>query len=267
MLLQSSHRKSSRATAESQGNMLLPANRELLMWQVKLHGERSILERLAHLLPTGELVVSQYGDEFFLSSEILEDATGTRDIDAIGKELAKILSGISAVQIEAREEVTSGHLVRADADGGRHIYVFPGTGHFYMSTLNVDAKGTIYRTDGTVEKSSEFARNAVRRAVESALHSDARAKAYRLRGDTELLWSDLYRILEVIETEVPQSKMIEQSWTTKNELERFTRSANSVAVAGDHARHGKERFSAPAKPMTISEATDFIDRLLRLWET
>ncbi|WP_337286430.1 hypothetical protein [Candidatus Methylomirabilis sp.] len=59
--------------------------------------------------------------------------------------------------------------------------------------------------------------------------------------------------------------MYQFSRVTRDEVKRFTRTANSVTTAGDQARHGKERTAPPAKPMPLASARNLIDGLLRSW--
>jgi hypothetical protein len=90
------------------------------------------------------------------------------------------------------------------------------------------------------------------------------AKALRLRDASDLDWVDLYRIYEVIQKDVGHL-MHQLGWASRNELNRFTRTANSVAAAGDKARHGVELTVPPRKPISLAHAQELIDRIMRGW--
>jgi len=90
------------------------------------------------------------------------------------------------------------------------------------------------------------------------------AKALRLRNADNLDWVDLYRLYELIENDVGRP-MHQLGWASRSELDRFARTANSVAAAGDKARHGVERTHPPRKPMTFSHARELIDRIMKAW--
>lgn len=49
------------------------------------------------------------------------------------------------------------------------------------------------------------------------------------------------------------------------DLKRFKHSANSVTVAGDHARHGRELEQPPKKPMTPEEAIAYLNYVAQAW--
>ena len=84
-------------------------------------------------------------------------------------------------------------------------------------------------------------------------------------GSSELDFSTLYRILELIERGAgkPVNKM---GWCAKNQRVRFTATANDPRVGGDQARHAVPPSGSqwPGKPMAIGEARVFIRRMVRL---
>jgi hypothetical protein len=107
------------------------------------------------------------------------------------------------------------------------------------------------------------------RLVQLAHTDTAVAKVFGLLGNKDAFtWVGLYRVHEVIEHDVGGRKaLIKLGWVSDQKLKRFTHSSNSVAVAGDQARHGKETTQPPKDPMSLSEAKTFINRLLDSWFT
>jgi len=83
-----------------------------------------------------------------------------------------------------------------------------------------------------------------------------------LRNADDLDWVDMYRLYEVIQEDVGRP-MHELGWASRNELERFVRTANSPDAAGDKARHGVARTDPPRKPMSLSHARELIDRIVK----
>jgi hypothetical protein len=79
-------------------------------------------------------------------------------------------------------------------------------------------------------------------------------------------WVGLYRIHEVVEHDVGgREALIKLGRVSKQQLKRFTHSSNSVAAAGDQARHGKEITQPPKNPMSLEEAKAFVMGLLTAW--
>jgi hypothetical protein len=62
-----------------------------------------------------------------------------------------------------------------------------------------------------------------------------------------------------------EDAIIAKGWATRSEVRRFKHSANSVAVAGDAARHGVEPTQPPANAKTLAVARPYVDHLLRAW--
>jgi hypothetical protein len=56
-----------------------------------------------------------------------------------------------------------------------------------------------------------------------------------------------------------------ETWSLPSDLNRFKHSANSVQVAGDKARHGKETTHPPKNPMSLDQAAAYLRYLLESW--
>src|SRR6266849_8946952 len=91
------------------------------------------------------------------------------------------------------------------------------------------------------------------------------AKALRLRDDDSRGWVELYRLYEVIESDIGRPVIVANGWVSDRDIGRFKHTANSVEAAGDEARHGKEETDPPARPLSLAEARTLIDRLLSGW--
>jgi hypothetical protein len=75
-------------------------------------------------------------------------------------------------------------------------------------------------------------------------------------------WQTLYKVVEIIKDSArPKLKM----WVSQNELSLFRRTACSPSAIGHAARHGVQEADPPATPMTIKDAEELVQRLLRCW--
>jgi hypothetical protein len=105
----------------------------------------------------------------------------------------------------------------------------------------------------------------IERWVTLGRHDEKVADVLRVWGSRHAGdWSTLFKLKEKIDAAVGGS-LVERGWATKRELERFNRTANSHRILGDAARHGVQTSEPPAKPMTIEQARQLIDRLIRRW--
>lgn len=147
------------------------------------------------------------------------------------------------------------HVARVDEGGLRDLHIFPDAAVIHLSVPPVSLSVT--RSDGTVEVF--LPADPVVEATLKADHSEAVERVLRLRNAPGLQWTDLYRILEAIREDGGAIS------ASKAELTRFEHTANSRRAAGDLARHGHERTDPPPNPMTLREAREFIDRIIRNW--
>ncbi len=90
------------------------------------------------------------------------------------------------------------------------------------------------------------------------------AKALRLLGTREQSWTELYKLYEIVHSDVG-NKVFENGWATRNKIRLFTHTANSAGAVGDDARHAKEELAPPPSPMPLLEAQTLIRRLVMRW--
>jgi hypothetical protein len=78
-------------------------------------------------------------------------------------------------------------------------------------------------------------------------------------------WVELYKVLEIIENDGSINAVREAAGVSKNEIERFTRTADHQRASGVDARHARKKTEPPPKPMTLPEADVMICSLVREW--
>lgn len=76
-------------------------------------------------------------------------------------------------------------------------------------------------------------------------------------------WINLYKIYEIIRDDIGDKEIIKI--LSKNELSRFTGTAQSREQIGDDARHAAKKFIRHPQPMTIKEANELIKKLILEW--
>jgi hypothetical protein len=83
-------------------------------------------------------------------------------------------------------------------------------------------------------------------------------------------------VYEIIRDDISPSgqlskrEFVNRGWCTADELARFVKSANDQTLSGEQARHARETGHSgsqqpPIVPMTLAEAEEFINRLVRQW--
>jgi hypothetical protein len=143
-----------------------------------------------------------------------------------------------------------GRVIREHDDGRREEFVaLSGAAHSRWKAVAALSGGSVTQNSQAEEllaaaRSSRYLRHAL-----------------DLWATDNLTWARLYTILETLEQHLGVQADAAQL-CSKAERGRFTRTANTAEVSGRESRHAPGLFEAPAKPMSLKEATAFIERLL-----
>jgi hypothetical protein len=229
-------------------------------WEVQVSGDSGDLRMLSDSLRGGEVQLVESAEGCVLCASEFESLDSAGLVRDCAIEIVTVLSGSARLALGARKSIGVGAVYRVRADGKRDITVFLKPAVIRLGTLPMTLQVTGANGTTQVKKPAD----PVSRWLTLARKDPAVTKALRLRDAGELSWVDLCRLYEVIEGDVGR-RMHDLGWATRNELERFTRTANSVGAVGDQARHGKDRSPPPPQPMSLSHARELIDRLLRSW--
>ena len=231
-------------------------------WEVVLRGPDHILGELTHAFRGDPDTIVQTNDGFALRSTRFTDVTDAADVRRQATPIVQALSGISKMLLQSEASLAIGSLVEIRPDGTRNIFLELEPAVLRISGGLVSLKVT--HADGSVEERRPS--DPASTWLTKALATPEAARALRLRDKSPLLWTDLYRLFEVIvEGAGGADEVAAAGWASHVQLRRFKHSANSVKTAGDQARHGVEGTDPPADPMTIAEARSLVDILLARW--
>jgi hypothetical protein len=236
-------------------------------WQVQINGRASDLDHLArHLTTADSRVIRDATDGGFLyESAAFAACTDSHEVLSIANSHLAVLSGILNVTRSSDQSLGSGAVLRSHADGRRDVFVaILATAQARIevgdvTAVTTDASGTVVTLPARSTRTVTLAALAHR--------DEAVAKAMRLIAAVDFKsWVGLYRVHEVIEADVGSEHALKRrAWGSAVDMKRFKHSANSVAVAGDAARHGREADTPPRRPMTLDEAVAYVTYLVQAW--
>lgn len=242
-------------------------NTEAPYWEVAIQGHPTDLAYLARRFKASPVVVVKRDDAdgYALRLDEFENCPDSVSVLAAAERQLVLLTGALMLERHAVDPLTAGAVYRKHPGGGKDVFVF------VRDTLRVrmemgDPVVTVTDADGRVVPQPVAEPRSVR--VMRLCTTDAAVeKAMRLVAATDVRsWVGLYRLYEVIEADVGgENALVQRGWSSSRGASRFKHSANSVEVAGDGARHGKEPTDPPAKPMTLDEADLFVRDLLAKW--
>lgn len=229
-------------------------------WSVVITGENCDLEELSKSLNSPEQCVIREGEEFILKSTDFSLLNDANDVRNRADEILSIINGTAMLALGMRKPLVVTHVAKINDDGTRHMFIS------LSCTINLrdSVSVSIIRPDGNIQEIHKG--DAISSWVTAARNDINVAKALRLFGTGIFDWVSLYRIYEVIESDVGGLvKIKDEGWATKKAIKRFKYTANSPAAIGDDARHGKGAIHPPEDPMVLSEAKSLIETILHNW--
>jgi hypothetical protein len=232
------------------------------MWAVQLAGDASDLAVLAQSLTGGDMKVFLDGQEYLLTSDRFAQGDEAKVVRQKADDMLPLLNGACRLGLDIIQSIRAEGVYRLGENGSRDAFVFLEPAVLRFRSLAPTVKLT--HVDGTVEEFHPG--DPVKEWVELALADDAIANVFRILGAGALDWVNLYRLFEIIESDVGGlDAMAANGWATKASMKLFKRTANSPGAVGLEARHGAEATQPPEHPMTISEARALINAIVHSW--
>ncbi len=229
--------------------------------EIQVLGDSADLEILSRTFESDAIAIAKNGDDWVLRARELDDLPDYGAVRVRAKEILTSLSGAARLLIGSESPLAAGTITEYQ-DGksvNKIVEIQPAVGRSRAFPISV----IIGRPDGSseVHHPADRARNW----LTMASRDSAIARALRLRNQEELDWVDLYRLFEVVESEVPIREIVVRGWASEADIRLFKHTANSLTATGDGARHGKETSDPPSAPMQLSSARSFVDVLLQKW--
>jgi len=231
-----------------------------MKWKVRLTGNERGLKTLTESF-TDDPEVFEDDDNFFLWSSQFEDLEDADEVRDTAEEIVRTIRNLGVKDSLRTEELQASHVHEINEDGTEHISVRAegGTvkvraGPVRITTTDEDGNEEVHRpADRTYELTQLAAEDDKVRELVGLLDN----------GDD---WVNLYRIYEYIQANIDgDENIVDRSWWSSNEKDRFKQTANSRDAIGDDARHGQERIPAPADPMNYSDTKALVDSLIQNW--
>lgn len=231
-------------------------------WIVQIAGEKFDLQELSKSLTAPELCIAQEGKAFVLKST---DFNQLKDADTVQNKacgIINLINGAAKLAIGMQKPLAVDHVIKINDNGTRESFISVSN----LGVGRVSVSMSVTAEDGTIKKIHQA--DPIPSWVEIGRNDANVAKVLRLWGVGPHDWVSLYRIYEVVESDVGGfSTIVNMGWVTKSGIKRFKHTANSPGAIGDKARHGARHGKdiPPKSPMTFSEAKSLIETILHNW--
>ena len=238
----------------------------MVKWMAKLKGHKFDLENLEKLCKhsnTNEFSITREVDSFYLNSEDFNSCKDVRDVRKVATEILNKLNGLAKIYFGKFQLVTIDSVTTIDEHGQRKTIYFEEV----VSTMRfkADVKATLIKPDGTEEKLQPQPIKLLEHGFLVAKKDKNVAEALSIFGNLENNWANLYKIYEIVLSDVG-GKIYQSEWVTKDDVNRFTQTAQSVEAVGDNARHyNPKKYKRPENPMSLPEAKALISTILEKW--
>lgn len=229
-------------------------------WEVQLKGDTHDLRELSKSLTDHEYCIIERDGKFFIETARFSSFNTPEVITSDLSNILPILTGAARLSLGGRVPIQVASIARIREDGVRQEFLD------VIETTQIRASSCeeLLRSDGSVEVFNPA--DKVPDWINLALNNTNVAKALRLFGGNEHDWVSLYRLYEVIESDMNGiDNIVNEGWATKSAIKRFKHTANSPGAIGDSARHGKESSEPPMDPMDMGEAAPLVKVILHNW--
>lgn len=220
-------------------------------WLLKLKGQTTDLEEFPHWFPAGDPSAFAERDTFFLTSPRLDPLPDARAVQEAGASILEEASAIVALIWPALVAPTIENIVHEADDGSR-------TTHHVLMAAGASLRIKLGGRHGARIKAGKTDAQWYHAIIQA---SPSLQTALLLWADPTRTWPRLYRVLEELEQHLGMDAD-KAGLCSAAERKRFTRSANTAAVAGKDARHADGRFAPPPNPMTLDDAAAFVREVI-----
>lgn len=225
-------------------------------WKVNLSGDSYLLQCLSsNIIQTGELKIFEDDGHFYLTNKEFENLTSVDEVRNLAKEIIEMINGISFLLFGKKGTIFSNSISKQNDVGGYNQFVFPETVILNL-TVNQPSNSST-NEDGSLSYSSPL--SLTQNLLLSAKTNSKKATIFRLLSSGNIDWVSLYRLYEVIYSDIGDQIF---SWTNKNTIKNFKHTCNSISAIGDDCRHGLEKENPPKNPMSLIEAQNLIKLII-----
>ena len=228
-------------------------------WRVQLSGDNSDLEELSRSFTADNLKICKEGESYVLSSSCFDEVTEAGIVLKKSEEILGFINAGSLTIQDLQKPISVSGIESLNDHGKSTQYLFP-KGIALVVRMGTPA----VLIEGKVEETYIY--EELPNLVLLAMQDENAAKVlnYLNAGSDKI--ATLYKIYEIIKGDVGGKKSIrDNGWASMNQIDLFTRTANSPAAIGDKARHGVQSEQPPKNPMSSNEAKSLIIHIVKCW--
>lgn len=229
-------------------------------WIVRLRGLPTQLQDLAKVFKSGNILIYENKENFYLKSPVLNGFLSVHDVLPIAYNLVELLNNALFLYFENFDTIEFASLVRMNDDGSHQNHIFLSSKATAKSRTGLAILTLIDENGNTIPDTTP---HEITTILDILTQYPNVADALHFFRECD--WVNLYKVYEVVRDDLTEAVIIQQGWATKKQLGRFTQTAQSRDTLGDKARHASRKYKPHLEPMSLSEAKGLIKHLLIHW--
>ena len=217
-----------------------------------ISGDKDAIEELEKVCKSPELFIERERGHFVLKSKGFNELSNDEEIYKQACETVACLNGAIKLALGYKGNLNVEDVVRVSDSGQWNVYGILSGESSSGGKLIVE----MTKADGTTI--SEAA--PVPHLVREAMNNERVAKVLKQIAENNLDWNKLNILFEEVQGDVG-SKIIDNQWATKNDIDRFTQTAQPYR----HGESGLKSWKPHNNPMLFEEAKIFVVRVVENW--
>lgn len=238
-----------------------------MKWKVFLNGYLNDLRELCEFFRSGKICVFKEEERYFLYCDKFENKETGAEVKNLADKLIRNINGITILKKIIHQPIELDFIQMNLKNGKKKNFK-------YLTAKVVITTKTSANLQGFNKEGKEIigkpTHNLITEYVAKSLDNEEVNKLFDIILKEKYKWQKLYPILELIQDDLggkQDEQIVKKGWASKKELRRFRDTSNNPDVIGLDSRHIKKRKGKPSKdkPMQLSEAENFINRIANYW--
>lgn len=222
-------------------------------WYLEIDAEMEDLEKITSIKLEGKIQFLNLNERFFIRSDSFEQCKNLEDVLRQGEEIVKVINGIAEVNLNLSSKISILGATKIDSetqDIERNYGQSSISGELCIVTDLNDSENT---------------KNSLENWFRLSEKDENVRKVFTLLNYGLDSYFNMYRIYEIIKNDLGKT-YLETLKVNKEDIERFTGTANRPDASGELARHGYMAGSPMNKPpMNLNEAYRMIYNMIYRW--
>jgi len=226
-----------------------------MYWAVRLRGDNFDIKELELLITSPQFNIKKIDNDYCIICEEFNKFKNPEEVLKLAKEYVNYIIAFLYIYKGYKPRVNVDLVMDLENPSHKQCYLF------IEDTFSATDRITITFTDENgehIKEDDEIKENFWLSLIDEKVKRVLKLVYKEGTGN----WVNLYRIYEIIKSDIDP---IKKGWAESKVIDNFKHTANHPAATGDDARHGFMKNQAPQNPMSIADAKQLIETIVKNW--